>query len=187
MSAELSAKRLQLLKETIPRLARVAVLLNPAMSPTQLQTKFVEDLDAAARSLSIELKCVVAQTPEEFDPAFLAVNRSQAQALYLQESPLFYIHRMTLIKLASNARLPTVYASRSFADEGGLISYGVSYSDQMRRAAGYVDKILKGAKPGNLPIEQPTKFKLVLNLKTAKAFGVTIPQSILLQADEVIR
>jgi putative ABC transport system substrate-binding protein len=187
MTSELRAKRLQLLKETMPRLARVAVLWNPANLPTPLQTKFVEDLKAAARSLSIELKFVGAQTPEEFDAAFSAVSRGRAQALYLQESPLFYVHRKTLAKLASKARLPTIYASRTFADEGGLMSYGVNYADQMRRSAVYVDKILKGAKPGDLPIEQPTKFELVVNLKTAKALGITIPQSILLQADEVIR
>ena len=187
MTTELHSKRLQLLKETIPGLTRVAVLWNPAGQPTPLQSKFVEELRAAARSLSIGLKFVVAQTPDEFAPAFSAVNRAQAQALYLHESALYYVHRMTLAKLASKARLPSIYASRTFADEGGLMSYGVNYADQMRRSAGYIDKILKGAKPGDLPIEQPTKVELVVNLKTAKAFGITIPQSILLRADEVIR
>ena len=147
----------------------------------------VEDLKTAARSLSIELKFVVAQTPEEFGPAFSVVSRTQAQALYLHENPLFYLHRMTLAKLALKAQLPAIYASRTFADEGGLMSYGANYSDEVRRAAGFVDRILKGAKPGDLPIEQPTKFEFVVNLKTAKALGITIPQSILLRADEVIK
>ncbi len=187
MTAELIAKRLQLLKETIPRLARVAVLWNPATAPTPLNTKFVEDLKAAARSLSIELKFVVAQTPEEFDAAFSSMRQARAQALYLIENALFYVHRITLAKLASKARLPTIYGTRVFADSGGLMSYGMNYADQMRRSAAYIHKILKGAKPGDLPIEQPTKFELVVNLKTAKALGITIPQSILLRADEVIR
>ena len=149
--------------------------------------KGIEDLKAAAPSLSIELSFVGARTPEDFDPAFSVVGRTRAQALYLLDSPLFYVNRMTLTKLVSKARLPTIYGARVFADAGGLMSYGADYADQMRRAAGYIDKILKGAKPGDLPIEQPTKFELVVNLKTAKALGITIPQSILLRADEVIR
>lgn len=187
MSAETRAKRLQLLKETIPRLTRVAVLWNPAMLPTLAQATFVEDLKAAARSLSIELTFVVAQKPDEFDAAFSAVSRTHAQALYLIENPLFYVHRITLAKLALKARLPAIYASRTFADEGGLMSYGADYADQMRRSAGYIDRILKGAKPGDLPIQQPTEVELVVNLKTAKALGLTVPQSILARADEVIR
>ena len=187
MFTELIAKRLQVLKETIPRLTRVTVLWNPTTPPSPWEAKAVEDLNAAARSLSIELKFVVARTPEEFDAAFSAVRRAHAQALYLIESALFYTHRMTLAKLALKARLPAIYGTRAFADEGGLMSYGVNYADQFRRAAVYVDKILKGAKPGDLPIEQPTKFELVVNLKTAKALGITIPQSILVRADEVIR
>ena len=183
----LSAKRLQLLKETIPQITRVAVLRNPAMSATPAQTKIVEDLNAAARSLSIELKFVVVEAPEEFEAAFSAVKRARAQALYLVDNPLFYVHELTLAKLALKARLPTISATRSFADDGGLMSYGANYADQMRRSAVYVDKILKGAKPGDLPIEQPTKFELVVNLRTAKALGITVPQSILLQADEVIK
>jgi putative ABC transport system substrate-binding protein len=184
MTAELSAKRLQLLKETIPWLARVAVLWNPH-SP--FHTKVIEELKAAAPSLSIKLSFVGVRTPKEIGPAFLAVSRAHAQALYIIEDPLFFTHRMTLLKLASKARLPVIYAYRAFADEGGLMSYGTSLSDLMRRSAGYVDKILRGAKPADLPIEQPTKFELVVNLKTAKALGLTIPESILLRADEVIR
>jgi putative ABC transport system substrate-binding protein len=184
MTTELSAKRLQLLKQTIPRLTRVAVLWNPD-NPTH--PKIIEELKAAAPSLSMELTFVPVRTPEEFDAAFSAASRAHAQALYLLENSLFYVHRMTLAKLALKARLPTIYGGRAFADEGGLMSYGANYEDLMRRSAVYVDKILKGAKPGDLPIEQPTKFELVINLKTAKALGITIPQSILLGADEVIR
>ena len=184
MITELGAKLLQLLKEAIPRVARVAVLWNP---DTPWHTKVVEDLKAAAPSLSIELKFVGVRTPEEIGPAFSAVSRARAQALYVLDAPLFYVHRMTLAKLASKARLPAIYSDRRFTDEGGLMSYGANYGDLFRRSAGYVDKILNGAKPGDLPIEQPTKFEFVVDLKTAKAIGITIPQSILLQADEVIR
>ena len=168
MMAELSAKRLQLLKEAIPRLTRVAVLWNP---DTPYHPKVIEDLKAAAPSLSIELSFVGVRTPEEIGPAFSAVSRAHAQALYVIEDPLFFTHRMTLLKLASKARLPAIYGEREFADAGGLMSYGPNFGDLFRRSAGYVDKILKGAKPGDLPIEQPTKFELVVNLKTAKALG----------------
>ena len=184
MTSELTAKRLQLLKEAIPRLARVAALWNP---DTPFHTKAVQDLKAAAPSLSIELSFSGVRTPEQFDPAFSAISRAHAQALYVMDDPFFFIHRMTLLKLASKARLPTMYGLRQYVDAGGLMSYGTNYGDLMRRSAGYVDKILKGAKPGDLPIEQPTKFELVVNLKTAKALGLTIPESILLRADEVIR
>ena len=162
MMAELSAKRLQLLKEAIPRVTRVAVLWNP---DTPFHTKVIEDLKAAAPSLSIELNFVGARTPEEFGPAFSAVSRAHAQALYVIDDPFFFTHRTTLLKLASKARLPAIYGVRQYVDEGGLMSYGANFEDQVRRSAGYVDKILKGAKPGDLPIEQPTKFELVVNLK----------------------
>ena len=184
MLAELSAKRLQLLKEATPRIARVAVVWNPA---TPYHPKAVEELKAVAPSLAIELNFVGSRTPEEFGPAFSAVSRARAQALYVIVDALFFTHRTTLLKLASKARLPAIYSERIWADEGGLMSYGANYADQLRRSAAYVDKILKGAKPGDLPIEQPTKFELVVNLKTAKALGLTIPESILLRADEVIR
>jgi putative ABC transport system substrate-binding protein len=182
MVTDLSAKRLQLLKETIPRLTRVAVLWNPA---TPYHPKAIEELKAAAPSLSIELNFASARTPEEIRRAFSAVSR--AQALYVIEDAFFVTHRMALVKLASKARLPAVYGHRAFVEAGGLMSYGPSVGDLFRRAAEYVDRILKGAKPGDLPIEQPTKFELVVNLKTAKALGITIPESILVRADEVIR
>ncbi len=184
MLTELSAKRLQLLKEVLPRATRVAVLWNPTVP---WHAKVIEDLKAAAPSLSIELSFASVRTAEEIGPAFSTVNRAHAQALYVIEDPLFVVHRTTVFKLASNARLPTIQGNRLYVDAGGLMSYGPSYGDLFRRSAGYVDKILKGAKPGDLPIEQPTKFSLVVNLKTAKSLGITIPQAILLQADEVIR
>ena len=184
MMTELSAKQLQLLKETVPRAPRVAVLWNP---DTPYSPKMIQELKAAAPSLSVELKLVDVRTPEEIDSAFSAVSRALAQALYVIEDPLFTTHRPAILKLASKARLPAIYGARHFADEGGLMSYGASYGDLSRRSARYVDKILKGAKPGDLPVEQPTKFEFVVNLRTAKALGITIPQSILLRADEVIR
>jgi len=184
MLAELSAKRLQLLKEAIPRLTRVAVLWNPAQA---WHPKVIDDLKGVAPSLSIELDFVSARTPEEFGPAFSAVNRAHAQALYVVGDAFFFAHRMTLVKLASKYRLPAIFAQRQVVEEGGLMCYGPNLGDLYRRSAEYVDKILKGAKPGDLPIEQPTQFELVVNLKTAKALGITIPESILLRADEVIR
>jgi len=184
MVADLSAKRLQLLKQALPRLTRVAVLWNPA---TPYHPKLVDELKAVAPSLAIELTIVGARTPEEFGSAFSAVSRAHAQALYVLDDAQFVVHRSTLLKLASKARLPVIYSQRNFPEAGALMSYGPSIEDLYRRSAGYVDKLLKGAKPGDLPIEQPTKFELVVNLKTAKTLGITIPESILLRADEVIR
>ena len=184
MTAELAAKRLQLLKESIPGLTRVAVLWNLS---TPFHPKAVEDLKAAAPSLSLELKFVNAQKLDDFGPAFSAVRLARAQALYVLDDPFFFFHLKTLLKLASQARMPVLYGERDFVDAGGLMSYGTNLGELFRRSAGYVDKILRGANPGNLPIEQPTKFDLVVNLKSAKALGITIPQSILLRADEVIR
>ena len=184
MTVELSTKRLQLLQDTIPHLTRVAVLWN---QDNPNHTKVVEDLKAAAPSLSIELKFVSARTPEEFDPAFSAVNQAHPQALFVVDDPVLLTHRIVLVKLASKLRLPAIYAQKDFTHEGGLMSYGANFGDLFRRSAWYVDKILKGAKPGDLSIEQPTKFEFVVNLRTAKALGLTIPQSVLLQADDVVR
>jgi putative ABC transport system substrate-binding protein len=184
MIPDLTAKQLQLLKEAIPRLTRVAVLWNPE---TPFHAKVVENLKAAAPSLSIELSFVGVRTPEEIGPAFSAMTRARAEALYVIGDPFFLSQGTTLLKLASKARLPVINMSRRFADAGALMSYGPNIDDVFRRSAGYVDKILKGAKPADLPNEQPTKFELVVNLKDARALGITIPESILLQADEVIR
>jgi putative ABC transport system substrate-binding protein len=182
LTTELSPKLLQLLKDAIPRLTRVAVLWNPE---TPYHPKAVEGLKAAAPSLALELSFVGVRTPEQIDPAFSAVRRARGEALYFIGDPLFFAHRTTLVKLASKARLPVVGTSGAY--EGALMSYGPNLSDVFRRAAGYVDKILKGAKPGDLPIERPTKLELVVNLRTAKALGLTIPQSIIQHADEVIQ
>ena len=184
MIPDFTAKQLQLLKDAIPRLARVAVLWNPN---TPFHTKVVENLKAAASSLSIELSLVGVRTPEEIVPAFSAMTRARAEALYIIGDPFFLSQETMLLKLASKARLPVMGASKHFADAGALMSYGADLGDVFRRSARYVDKILKGAKPADLPIEQPIKFELVVNLKTAKALGITMPESILVQADEVIR
>ena len=181
---DLSAKQLQLLKEAVPRVARVAVLWN---TDTPYSPKVIEELKAAALSLSIELKLVGVRKPEEIDRSLSTISRAHAQALYVIEDPLFTTHRPAILRLASKARLPAIYGARHFATEGGLMSYGANYADLSRRSAGYVDKILKGAKPADLPIEQPTRFELLVNLKTAKALGLIIPQSILQRADEVIQ
>jgi putative ABC transport system substrate-binding protein len=184
MMVELSAKRLQLLKEAVPRATRVAVMWNPA---TPWHPRVIEDLKAMAPSIAVELSFVSVRTPEEIGPAFSAMSRAHAQALCVIGDALLLPHRMTLVKLASKAQLPAIYWARDFPDDGGLMSYGPNLGDMFRRSAGYVDKILKGAKPADLPIEQPTKFEFIVNLKTAKALGITIPQSILVRADEVIR
>ena len=184
MTTDLSAKRLQLLKEVMPRLTRVAVLWNP---DTPDHPKAIEEIKAVAPSLSIKLSFVGARTSEDFSAAFSAVSRAHAQALYVIIDPYFFNHRMTLLALASKARLPVIYGEKNFAEAGALLSYGPNFGDMFRRSAEYVDKILKGAKPANLPIEQPKEYELVINLKTAKALGLTIPESILLRADEVIR
>jgi putative ABC transport system substrate-binding protein len=187
MAVDLYSKRLQLLKEMVPGLKRVVVLWNTSALPAPLQSKFAEEINAAAQTLSVDLTFVVAEKPEGFESAFSAVRQAQPQALYLHENAVFYVHRNALASLAANAGLPTLYGSKAFVEAGGLVSYGADYADQIRRSAWYVDRILKGAKPGDLPIEQPTKFELVVNSKTAKALGVSIPDTVLLSADEVIR
>jgi putative ABC transport system substrate-binding protein len=183
MATELYPKRLQLLKEVNPQLTRVAAFWNP---DHPFHAKAVEILKAIAPSLSIELSFVGVQTPEQFGPAFSDVSLSKAQALYVVEDPIFFAHRMTLLKLASLARLPTIHETRRFPEAGALMSYGPDPYDLFRRAAIYVDRILKGAKPADLPVEQPTKFELVINLRTAKALGLQIPPQLLALADDVI-
>jgi len=184
MGLDLSAKRLQLLKEAIPRLTRVAVLWNPA---TPFHAKAVRDITAAAGALSLNVTLVAAQGPADLSLALAAAKRAHAQALYVVEDPVITLHRKRLLELTAKAAIPSVYSLRDFPEEGGFISYGADLSDMFRRSAQFVDRILKGAKPSELPIEQPTKFELVVNLRTAKTLGVVVPESILLQADEVIR
>jgi putative ABC transport system substrate-binding protein len=183
MLAELSAKRLQILKQAIPTLSRVGVVRNPA---TPWHARAVENLKGAARSLSIELSVESVRTPEEIGPAVGAISRRHVQALYVVDGPPIFTNRTAFLKLASQARLPVISGEKQYTDEGGLISFGPNYEDQLNRSAAYVDKILRGAKPGDLPVEQPTKFELVINLRTAKTLGLTIPQSLLLRADQVI-
>jgi putative ABC transport system substrate-binding protein len=180
---EIFGKQLQILKETIPRASRVAILVNPADPPSALQ---VREVQAAARSLAIRLQRVEARGPEEFDTAFVAMEREHAEALLVAGGSAFLVHRTKLAELAVKGRLPTMYSFRENVEAGGLMAYAINMTDFIGRAAVYVDKILKGAKPADLPVEQPAKFELIINLKTAKALGITIPQPLLLRADEVI-
>jgi putative ABC transport system substrate-binding protein len=147
---------------------------------------YLKESDAAARALGVQLQVVEAQGPEDFDRAFSDMSEAHADALVVLGTPVFQVARQRLVDLAAKSRLPTVFSYRAFVDAGGLMSYGPSFPDMFRRAATYVDKILNGAKPADLPVEQPTKFELVINLKTAKALGLTVPQSLLARADEVI-
>jgi putative ABC transport system substrate-binding protein len=146
----------------------------------------LREAEVAGRSLRVQLQILKAQGPEEFDSAFAAMTRERAGALYVVGDPMFVQHRRRFVELAAKSRLPAVYELKDYAEAGGLMVYGPSTLDMYRRAAPYVDKILKGAKPGDLPVEQPTKFELVINLKTAKALGLKIPPSLLARADQVI-
>jgi putative tryptophan/tyrosine transport system substrate-binding protein len=183
MATELYPKRLQLLKEINPQLVRAAVLWNP---DHPFHAKAAEELKAIAPSLSIELTFVGVRTPEQFNSAFSDVNRANVQALYVVEDPIFFAHRMALLSLASAARLPTIHELARWPEASALMSYGPDLNDLFRRAAYYVARILKGAKPADLPVEQPTKFELVINLKTAKMLGLEIPPTLLALTDEVI-
>jgi putative tryptophan/tyrosine transport system substrate-binding protein len=183
MATELYPKRLQLLKEVNPKLTRAAVLWNP---DHPLHAKVVEQLKAVAPSFSIELNFMGVRTPDQFGPAFLDVTRANAQALYVVDDPIFFAHRAILLELASTARLPSIYETRRYPEAGALMSYGPDLHDLFRRAAIYVDRIFNGAKPADLPVEQPTKFELVINLKTAKTLGLSVPDKLLALADDVI-
>ena len=183
MATELYAKRLQLLKDINPRLIRAAVLWNP---DHPFHAKPAEELKAVAPSLSIELSFVGVRTPDQFGSAFSEVTRANAQALYVVEDPIFFSHRMAILEMASAARLPTIHELTRWPEAGALMSYGPDLNDLFRRAAFYVARILKGAKPADLPVEQPTKFELVINSKTAKALGLDVPPTLIALADEVI-
>jgi putative ABC transport system substrate-binding protein len=181
-AADLAGKRLELLRAIIPRLRRVAVGWQPANPTNPIQLKGAQ---VAARTLGVQLVPVSVQGPNDFDSAVASVRGTDG--LLMLESPFFTTHRARLAELAAKNRLPTIYGQREYVEAGGLMSYGTDFQDLFRRAARYVDKILKGAKPAGLPVEQPTKFEFVINWKTAKALGLTIPPSVLARADEVIQ
>ncbi len=181
---EIFGKHLELLKEAVPRASRVAVLWNPNNPMHHLALR---ETEGAARALRVKLQILEARKPDDFDSAFSAMTRERAGALLVLPEALFFLHRTRIADLAARSRLPAVYGVREHAEVGGLMAYGASITGLWRRAATYVDKILKGAKPADLPVEQPTRFELVLNLKAAKALGLTFPQSILIRADQVIQ
>ncbi len=184
LARELNGKRLQLLKEAIPGLSRVAVLWNPNNVTSAPSLK---DTEAAARSLALRLQPLEVRGPNELDGAFQAATMGRARALLAVPDPMFLVHRTRIADLALKTRLPMMAAETGFAHAGGLMVYGPNIPDNFRRAATYVDKILKGAKPADLPVEQPTRFEFVINLKTAKALGLTFPPSIMVRADQVIQ
>jgi putative ABC transport system substrate-binding protein len=180
---EVQGKRLELLKEAVPRASRIALLWNPLPPGAETYRKAVE---SAARMLGLDLLAVEARGRAEFQGAFATMEREGAHALMVLPDPIFFTARQQIVELATKHRLPSIFHAREIVEIGGLMSYGVSLDYQFRRAAAYVDKILKGASPGDLPIEQATKLEFVVNLRTAKALGLTIPQTLLLRADRVI-
>jgi putative ABC transport system substrate-binding protein len=180
---EVAPKYLEMLRSMLPRLSRVAVLLNPANSAHGAILKSVQ---SAAQRAGMTILPAEARTPQEIDSAFSRMARQNAGAVYVVQDPLFTQQRRQIVDLAAMNRLPSITADSGFPETGSLMSYGPNYADSYRRAATYVDKIFKGAKPADLPVEQPTKFELVINGKTAKALGLTIPQSLLVSADKVI-
>jgi len=183
MAPETYAKRMQFLADAVPGLDRAGLLANPAISFWPLALGYSE---RAAQTLGIALRLFPVQRPEELQAAFDAVTREGVRALLVVTDGVIFNQRQRVAQLAAAARVPAIYENRIFVDSGGLFSYGPSYSDLARRAAGYVDRILNGARPGDLPIAQPTKFELVINQTTARALGFAVPQLLLQQADEVI-
>jgi putative ABC transport system substrate-binding protein len=183
LSPDLAGKRLELLRESVPSLAKVAVLWNPANRAEGVAVKATE---TAAHSLGMSVAVEHVGSPSELDRAFSAIAQSGAKGVVVLPDPMFLANRQQIVELTNRLRLPAIYMETGFVAVGGLISYGPNFTELFRRAAAYVDKILKGAKPADLPVEQPTKFELAINLKTAAAIGLTAPTSILLRADEVI-
>jgi ABC-type uncharacterized transport system substrate-binding protein len=186
LNTELGGKRLELLKEAVPKLSRVAVLYDPANQPSLHEVK--ELLPADARALKLTIQPWQIQAVDDFDKVFAAINKQRPDGLYVfGAGPLIRTNLKRTVGFALKSRLPSVYTSRASVEAGGLMSYGADLADSYRRVAYFVDRILKGAKPADLPVEQPTKFELVINLKTAKHIGLTIPQSMLYRADRVIK
>ena len=184
LAPEINGKRLELLKEIVPRLSRVAVL---ASSTTPGNAQQLKETELAARALGVQLQFLNVRGAKDIEPAFPGASKERADAILVLQSPVFVNERTQLTELAVKSRLPAIYDRREFVDDGGLICYGTNFTDLSHRAATYVDKILKGAKPADLPVEQPTKFELIINLKAAKQIGLTIPPNVLARADKVIR
>ena len=185
LSTELAGKRLELLKEAVPKLARVAVLYDPAAPASVIEVK--EVLPPAARALKLTIQPWEVRSADDFEKVFASLNKQRPDGLYVLTSPLMRTNAKQIAGFALKSRLPSMYASREFVDAGGLMSYAADQAENYQRVAHYIDRILKGAKPADLPVERPTKFELVFNLKTAKQIGVTIPQSLLYRADKVIK
>jgi ABC-type uncharacterized transport system substrate-binding protein len=185
MTAETAGKPLGLLKETLPKISRVAALWNPA-NPV-FQAAHLREVEVTAKALGVKLQSLQARDLEEIDRAFAAIVSERTRALQILGDPVFNTHRKHIAALALKHRLPAASGVKEYADAGLLMSYGANFPESYRRAATYVDKILKGAKPGDIPVERATKFELVINLKTAKQIGLTFPQSVLYRADKVIR
>jgi putative ABC transport system substrate-binding protein len=186
LSPELVGKCLDQLKHAIPGVSRVAALWQPGAIGERTENDMLKGAEAAARALGVRLQFIEARTPDDFDRAFSDMTRARAGALTVLTSPMLFSERRRLADLAAKTRLPTVFPWREGVDAGGLMAYGANAADVYRRVAIYVDRILKGTKPADLPVEQPTKFELVINLKTAKALGLTIPPSLLARADHVV-
>jgi len=184
LGPEVAGKRLQLLKEAVPGISRVAVLSNPADTTLAL---VLRETQVAARSLTVHLQVLEARAPTDFGGAFSAMTKERAGGVIILSSSMFYDQRARIAELAARGRVPAIYSLKDYAEAGGLMAYGVNFGESFRRAATYVDKILKGTRPADLPVEQPTKFELVINLNAAKALGLTIPQQLLSRADEVIQ
>jgi len=183
LGQELNAKRLEVLKGAVQRLSRVAVLTNPTSAYTG---PFLKEREGLARDLGVRLRVLEVDGPDGLKTAFATMARERAGALMVLTDIMFITHRRTIVELAARHRLPAVYGEREYVNDGGLMCYGANLEEMYRRAAFYVDRILKGVRPADLPIEQPTKFDLVINLKTARALGLTIPPSLLQRADQMI-
>ena len=183
MAPDLVGKQLQLLKEVVPKVSRVAFLRNPDNPASAANLR---EAEAAARVLGVRLQTLEARNPQEIDSAFAAMTRERADALLIHADPVFGNQRRQVAELATKRRLPSISFIQGYAEAGGLMVFGPNLLDLERRAATYVDKILKGAKPADLPVEQPTKFELIINLRTAKAIGLTIPPSLLRRTDQII-
>jgi len=183
-AVETSAKRLELLKEAVPHLAHVALIWN--RSDDAMTLRF-QNIQAAARTLGVTVRPLGVQEPGDFDQAFAALAQERFDALFVVADPLTTFYRKRLVEFAAQRRVPAMYELRGYVDDGGLMAYGPSFPAMFRRAAWFVDRILKGAKPADLPVEQPTRFELTVNLKTARALGLAMPQSILVRADDVIQ